>query len=145
MSSVAASSRPGSFIVIAVFALLWNLLGVAVFLMQIAMSPEQLAALPDAQRQVYEATPGWINIAFALAVFGGVLGALGLLLRRRWAVRMFLLSLLALVVQVVASFTVTPAWQLLGASALVMPVLLLVIAIALYAYSRRAAARGWLA
>lgn len=145
MSTVAASSRPASFIVIAVFALLWNLLGLAVFLMQIDMSPEQLAALADAQRQVYEATPGWVNIAFALAVLGGVLGGVGLLLRRRWAVRMFLLSLAALVVQVVSSFTVTPAWQLLGASALVMPVLLLVIAIALYAYARRAAARGWLA
>ena len=45
--------------------------------LQVNLSAEQLAAMTEAQRQVYEATPGWLNIAFAVAVFAGVLGALG--------------------------------------------------------------------
>ena len=76
------------------FALVWNLIGVAMWYLQVNMSADQLAAMTEAQRQVYEATPGWLNIAFAVAVFAGVLGALGMLLKKKWAATMFLLSLI---------------------------------------------------
>jgi hypothetical protein len=144
MNTVNSAVRPKSFWVVAVLALLWNLLGVAMFALQMMMTPEALAAMPAEQRQVYEATPSWLNIAFAAAVFGGVLGALGLLLKKRWAVPFFALSLIGLLVQVIATFVVTPAWQAYGLAGLVMPVLLIVIALLLLGYSRKAAARGWL-
>ncbi len=138
------SARPKSFWVIAIAALLWNLLGVAIFFLQVSATPETLAAMPAEQRQIYEATPVWLNIAFAVAVFGGVLGALGLLLKKRWAVTFFLISLLALLVQVVGAYAVTPMWQVHGPASLVMPVLLVAIALLLWVYSRKATIRGWL-
>ena len=144
MNTVNSAVRPKSFWMVAVLALLWNLLGVAMFAMQMMMTPEALAAMPAEQRQVYEATPSWLNIAFAVAVFGGVLGALGLLLKKRWAVLFFTLSLIGLLVQVIATFLVTPVWRAYGPAGLVMPVLLIVIALLLLGYSRKAAARGWL-
>ncbi len=144
MSTSTPPALPASFWIIATIALLWNLLGVAMFAMQVTMSPDAVAALPDAQRQVYEATPAWINVAFGVAVVAGVLGAVGLLLRRRWAGLLFALSLAALAVQVLGAYLVTPAWAGYGAAGLVMPVLLLVIATVLWAYARKAAARGWL-
>jgi hypothetical protein len=144
MTTAAAASRPVSFWIVAVLALLWNLLGVAMFCMQMAMTPEQLAAMPPEQRQIMEATPDWLQVAYAVAVFGGVLGAIGLLVKKRWASTFFLLSLVGLVVQCVGTFLVTPAWSVLGPSGLAMPILLLVIALFLLSYSRRAAARGWL-
>ena len=144
MNTVNSAVRPKSFWMVAVLALLWNLLGVAMFAMQMMMTPEALAAMPAEQRQVYEATPSWLNIAFAVAVFGGVLGALGLLLKKRWAVLFFTLSLIGLLAQVIATFLVTPVWQAYGPAGLVMPVLLIVIALLLLGYSRKAAARGWL-
>lgn len=138
------SARPKSFWVIAIAALLWNLLGVAIFFLQVSATPETLAAMPTEQRQIYEATPVWLNIAFAVAVFGGVLGALGLLLKKRWAVTFFLVSLLALLVQVVGAYSVTPMWQVHGPASLAMPVLLVAIALLLWVYSRKATIRGWL-
>lgn len=138
------SARPKSFWVIAIAALLWNLLGVAIFFLQVSATPETLAAMPTEQRQIYEATPVWLNIAFAVAVFGGVLGALGLLLKKRWAVTFFLVSLLALLVQVVGAYSVTPMWQVHGSASLAMPVLLVAIALLLWVYSRKATIRGWL-
>ncbi|KAF1694583.1 hypothetical protein CSC64_03995 [Pseudoxanthomonas koreensis] len=129
---------------VAILALVWNLIGLAMFWMQVTMDSARLATLPAPQQQVYLATPGWVNVAFAFAVIGGVLGALGLLLRRRWAVPMFQVSLLGLLVQFVGAYLVTPAWQAYGAAGLAMPVLLLVIALALLFYSRRCTARGWL-
>lgn len=145
MNTHVAVPRPRSFWIIAVLALLWNLVGIAMFYMQIAMTPEQLAAMPAEQRAVYDATPSWLNAAFAVAVFGGALGALGLLLGKRWAVPMFLLSLLGLLVQMLGAYAVTPAWSAYGAAGLAMPILLVAIAVFLWLYSRKAAARGWIA
>jgi len=122
---------------IAVAALIWNLLGLMAFVMQVSMRPEQVAALPAADRAVHDATPAWLTIAFALAVGGGVLGSIGLVLRQRWAVAAFTVSLAALVVQIAGGYLVTPAWQASGAAGAVFPALLLAIGIALLWYARR--------
>ncbi|MCL1634777.1 hypothetical protein M2650_09055 [Luteimonas sp. SX5] len=144
MNATAATARPTSFWVIAVAALLWNLLGLAMFYLQVNMSPEQLATMTPEQRQVYEGTPGWLNIAFGVAVVSGVLGAIGLLIKKKWAVALFLISLIAVVVQMAGAFAATPAWAVYGAAGLIMPVVVLVIALLLWRYSGKAAARGWL-
>lgn len=137
--------RSLGFWLIGVFALVWNLIGVAMWYLQVNMSAERLATMTDPQRQVYEATPGWLNIAFAVAVFAGVLGALGLLLKKRWAGTMFLLSLIALLVQLIGAYVVTPAWAAYGPVGLIMPAVLLLIALFLLWYANKAQARHWLA
>ena len=126
------------------FALVWNLLGVAMWYLQVNMSAERLALMTEPQRQVYQATPGWLDVVFAVAVFAGVLGGVGLLLKKRWAATMFLLSLVAVLVQMIAAYVVTPAWAAYGPTGLVMPVVLVVIAGFLLSYANKARARGWL-
>ncbi len=130
-TTTVAPKRSLGFWLTGVFALVWNLIGVAMWYMQVNMSADQLAAMTEPQRQVYEATPGWLNIAFAVAVFAGVLGALGLLLKKRWAGTMFLLSLIALLVQMIGAYVV-------------MPAVLLLIALFLLWYANKAQARHWL-
>jgi hypothetical protein len=105
--------------------------------MQVSMSPEQVAALPAADRAVYDATPSWLTAAFALAVGGGVIGSVGLLLRQRWAVTAFTVSLLALVIQIAGGYLMTPLWQATGVAGAVLPALLLAIGVALLLYARR--------
>lgn len=118
-------------------ALLWNLIGLSAFVMQLLMTPEQVAALSPGDRAVHEATPSWLMVAFGLAVVAGVLGSVGLLLRRRWAVPCFAVSLAALVVQVAGAYLVTPLWQASGIGGAIMPAVLLVIAVLLLRYARR--------
>src|SRR5690606_29127230 len=65
MNTTPSAARPGWFRVVAVLLLLWNLLGLWMFWSQYTMSPAQLAALPEAQRGLFEAMPGW-----AWAVYG---------------------------------------------------------------------------
>jgi hypothetical protein len=139
-----ATSVPVSYRVISVLALLWNLTGVAMFFMQTRMTAAQIAELPEAQRVVYEAMPSWLAIFYGLAVFGGAAGSLGLLLRRRWAMPLFAVSLAAVLVQMIAIYVVTPAWQASGVSGLPMTLLITGIAAFLFWYARRASARGWL-
>lgn len=139
-----ATNVPVSFRVVSVLALLWNLIGVVMFCLQTRMTPEQIAALPEQQRVVYEAMPAWLAIFYGIAVFGGALGALGLVLRKRWAMPLFALSLAAVLVQMIALYVVTPAWDASGASGLPMTLLIVGIAVFLFWYARRASARGWL-
>ena len=132
------------FWIVAVVALLWNAFGVLMFWQNLTMTPEALAALPDAQRQVTEARPDWTFVPFAIGTIAGVLGALGLLLRRRWAVPVLLLSVLGIAVLFAAVYALTPVWALMGASGAVFPLLLVVIGALLWGYARRASRRGWL-
>ncbi|MGH8032991.1 MAG: hypothetical protein ACREO8_11675 [Luteimonas sp.] len=133
-----------SFRAIAIVALLWNLIGVAMFYLQVTMSAETLAALPAEQRVVYETAPAWIDIAFAVAVFGGVFAALALLLRSRLAVPLFAVSLLALLVQLGAVYALTPAFAASGVGGLALPAALVLLGAVQLWYARRARARGWL-
>ncbi|NZA26963.1 hypothetical protein H0E84_11275 [Luteimonas sp. SJ-92] len=135
---------PTTFWVVAALALVWNLIGVAMFFLQTNMGPEQIAALPPEQQQIYAVMPAWLDIPYGVAVFGGVLGSLALLLRRRWAVAAFAVSLLAVVVQMAGVYALTPAWAVSGASGLPMTLLIVAIAGFLVWYANRAAARGWL-
>lgn len=143
-TTTVAPKRSLGFWITGLFALVWNLIGVAFWYMQTNMTAERLAMMSESDRQIYEATPGWLNIAFAVAVFGGVLGALGLLLKKRWAGTMFLLSLIALLVQMIGAYVVTPAWAVYGPAGLVMPAVFVLIAMFLLWYANKAQARGWL-
>ncbi|MCW4456575.1 hypothetical protein OK348_17495 [Flavobacterium sp. MXW15] len=140
-TAVAVPRRHG---VIATLILLWNVLGLTMFWLQLGMSPEAVAALPAPQRAVYEATPALVNIAFGVAVVAGLLGALGLLLRRGWALPCFVLSLLAVLVQIGTTYAATPAWEAYGPAGLVMPVVLVVVGLLQIRYARNARVRGWL-
>jgi len=79
------SARPKWYTPVAVVALLWNLIGVTAYLFDVTMSPEAIARLTPAQRALYEARPLWFVTAYAIAVWSGTAGALGLVLRKRWA------------------------------------------------------------
>lgn len=143
MTGLPAPASGRVYWIVAVLALAWNMAGVVMFYLQVSISDEALAALPVAQQRVYEATPGVLNAAFGLAVFGGVAGALALLLRRRLAVLMFALSLGGLLVQVLLAYVATPAWEAYGPAGLLLPGVL-VVAIALLRYAMQCARTGLL-
>ncbi len=137
-------NAPTSFWIISGVFLLWNLMGVMAFFMQVTMGPEALAALPDAERALYEATPAWANAAFGLAVFAGALGSLFLLLRKAWALPALVASLVGIAVQLFHAFALSDAFQVLGAGGLVMPVLVTVGGISLLLFARSARSRQWI-
>ena len=137
-------STPTWFKVVAVLALLWNLLGCLAFFSDLRISPEDLAKLPEAQQALYAARPGWAVAATALAVFGGALGSIGLLMRKRWALPVFVLSLLGILVQDFGLFVLADGASLAGTVAVVMQAVVLAVGIALILLSRKGIARGWL-
>ncbi len=139
-----ASKCPLSFWLVVGLALLWNLFGLFSFYSHFTATPAVIASWPEAQQQVAAATPRWIYAAFAVATIGGVLGSLGLLLRKRWAVPVLLLSLVAIVVQFGSVYALTPAWALSGIGGAILPLCIALFGLFLWWYAGKAAARGWL-
>ncbi|MDH3337217.1 MAG: hypothetical protein OEM76_05270 [Gammaproteobacteria bacterium] len=90
MSEKTVVSIHWSFWVIGVVGLIFNLLGCINFLSQ--MNAETVASMPEIYRTIAESRPAWGTAAFALAVFGGLLGCLLLLLRKSVALYVFVAS-----------------------------------------------------
>jgi len=128
-----------SFWTIGVVALIWNLMGVMNFFMQ--MNADALAAMPESYRAIIESRPAWITGAFAIAVFGGALGCVLLLLRKSAAYYLFIASLIGVVVQLVHTLGV--ASGSIGVGAFVGVGAALVVAAFLIWYSRQAKSKGW--
>lgn len=146
---------PVWFTVVAIIALLWNLLGSAAYLwmtwlMPQMITPEVLSTLPEAERAVMEAQlamqavmPAWATSAFALAVFGGLLGSFFLLIRKNFAIILFTVSLAGLLVQTYYSYGIAGAYDILGIAAVIQSVVILLIAVFLLWVANKAKAEHW--
>ncbi len=129
----------GSFWIIGVVALIWNVMGVINFIVQ--MNPDVLTAYRESERAIVEGRPVWATGGFAIAVFGGVLGCLLLLLRKSAAYYLFIASLLGVIVTMTHTLGVGIDFglgEILGI--ILMP---LVVAAFLIWYSKQARSKGW--
>jgi hypothetical protein len=135
---------PGWYWPVALAALLWNGFGCFMYLSQVGMDSAQLAKLPAVQQEVWRAMPGWAVGAYAVAVWAGLLGGVGLLLRRRWARLAFAASLLGVIAQFGWTFLGTPILERMGPSAAAFPAFIFLVVALLLRFSGLAAKRGWL-
>ena len=140
------SNKPGAaFWIVAVLALLWNAMGVMRYLQQAYNSESFRELFNEEQLALIDSTPAWVTGVFAVAVFAGLIGCILLLVRKKWAIMTFLISLLAVLVQMGNSFFLTDAVEVFGTvEAIVMPIIVIAIAVFLYWWSKRCAAKGWI-
>lgn len=132
------------FWIVSAVMLLWNGLGVMVYIQDATLSSAALQAMPDAERALRLSRPAWATAAFAVAVFGGTAGCLLLLLRHRFALPVLVLSLLGVVVQMTHAFLIADSIAVYGPGSLIMPAMVLAGALFLVWFARRARRRGWL-
>ena len=85
-----------SFWIISVLMLIWNLMGCINFFVQ--MNPDMVASYQETEQAIIQDRPIWATAAFAIAVFGGALGCLLLMLRKSIAFYLFIASLLGVLV-----------------------------------------------
>ena len=139
------STTPKWFMPVAIVALLWNAAGCAAYLADVTMSADDLAKLDQGQQALYAARPAWAVAAFAVAVWGGAAGSLGLVLRKAWAQPLLWLSLAGLLIQDAALFGLTSVVSQSGPSVLVIQGLVCAVAVGLVLLARHAARQRWLA
>jgi len=135
---------PNWFSIVAIIALVWNVLGLIAFIGHIMMTPESIAELPKAQQALYINTPLWATGAFATAVIGGTLGCVYLILKKSVANILFVISLIGILVNDYYSFFMLDAVSIYGVQGLIMPILVLVIAIALILLTSKAQENAWI-
>ena len=139
------TNKPATwFWVVSAIALVWNAMGVIAYIAQVTMSAEALQALPENERVLLQSIPTWATVAFAIAVWGGVLGSALLLMRKTWAAPVFIVSFLGILIQIVHSFFMSNSIEVYGPGGMVMPVMVLVFGAFLIWFSRKATENGWL-
>ena len=132
------------FYVISTMALVWNLMGVFNYLVQVLMSDEVLASLPKDQQLLYQDVPAWVTAAFAVAVFSGTLGAVFLLLKKKVASTFFILSFVGIVTQMSYGLLLDEKTDNYGPLGLLMPLMIIAVGAYLIWYSKKAKENRWL-
>jgi len=144
MSENNESTVPKWFSIVAILALVWNLMGVVAYLMRAYRSDESVAALPEAEQAYLEAVPAWATAAFAFAVWGGALGSLALVLKKAWAYPVLIISVLGIAAQTIHSFFMANAMEIYGMMSLIMMIITLAIGLYLAWLARSAKEKGWI-
>ena len=129
-------------------SLVWNAFGGYDYWMTRTRNTDYLKEMlpgsdPNALLAYIDSFPIWAQIGWGLGVWGAILGSILLLMRSRWAVLSFGLSLLGAVLSL--------GYQLLGppapaamteGMAAAFPYVIIAIAVALYYYAHRQRAKG---
>ncbi|NCP11666.1 MAG: hypothetical protein GW859_06890 [Sphingomonadales bacterium] len=144
MQDFTTTKPPSWYWLVAALALVWNLFGVMAYIAQVTMPAAISEAMTAAERAAVAAQPAWYVGAFAIAVFGGTLGCLLLLLRRRWAVWALALSLAAIIVQQLYYWVLTDVGAGMAGWELGISLLIPVVAALLLWIAVRADRHGWL-
>ena len=140
-----AKKPPPWYWVVSGLALVWMLFGVMALIADFMMDEAALAQMSEAQQQLYASRPQWLFVVYAVALFSGLAGAIGLLMRKAWAIPALAISLGAVVIQFGYTFLVMDAIRLLGAAAaLTFPIVIFVIGVALLWFAMHSRKSGWI-
>ena len=143
MNEKAVGGVHWSFWAIGTVALIWNVMGIMNFFWQ--MNVDTLAAMPELHRSIAESRPAWATGAFAIAVFGGALGCLLLLLRKSAAFYLLIASLIGVIVQIIPSLGMTGSTIDFRFFDILLTILMpLAVAVFLIWYSKQAESKGWI-
>jgi hypothetical protein len=134
---------PRSFWAIGVVALIWNVMGFLNFFGK--MNPGVVSSMPKSHRAIIEGRPVWGTGGFAIAVFGGAIGCLLLLLRKSAAFYLFIASLLGVIVTMIHTIGLAGSKFAFSPFEIFMMILMpLVVAAFLIWYSKQAEKKGWI-
>ena len=145
MSKNATTKPPVWFWIVSVLALLWNLMGVMNYLGSTFMKEALKAEMTPEQVNLMESTPAWVTAAFAIAVWFGAAGCIGLLLRKKWAKSALGMSLIGILVQTGYGFFMTNATEVYGQTeAFIIPLMVIFIGILLIFFARLSERKLWI-
>jgi len=148
MATAAESRTPTHLWIVGVVSLLWNSFGAYDYTMTRMRNAEYIAGMmpgvdPNALFAWVDAFPMWADAAWALGVWGSFAGSILLLLRNRWAVWSFGVSLAGAIVSFGYQFAgAEPMPGDAGAMGTIMPIVIILVVAALFAYSRAMEKKG---
>lgn len=146
MASSFENKPPVWFWVVAVVLLLWGAMGCYACYAQFTMGADSWGdpANIDYDRALYASLPAWYNYVYAAAVGFGLLGTVALLARKAVARPLYIVSLIAVIVQFGYALLATDMVAHKGAAATVpFPVFIAAVAVFEIWLAGYATRRGW--
>jgi hypothetical protein len=129
--------------VVGIGSLLWNLVGATDFVMTQTRNKAYMSGFTPTQLDYYYHIPAWVVATWGIAVWGAVLGSILILLRRRRAAHLFVVSTICMVLTDINSFVLSDGLKVMGgASALIFAAVIFVIGVLLLVYARSMGKRG---
>ena len=119
---------------VGILALLWNAFGCFDFTMTATRNEAYLAPYPQEMLDYWFAMPWWVWGVWVMGVFGGFFGAVALLLRSSWAVKLFAVSLLGAVISLVTGMMDADAPKMEGTEVFSYVIIAIALIQLVYAY-----------
>ncbi|MBC6980653.1 hypothetical protein [Caulobacter sp. 17J80-11] len=118
----AGAKTPWHLWAVGVISLLWNAYGGYDFVASLTQGEAyfRAAGMTDAQIAYFNAMPGWMMVPWAMGVWGSVAGSVLLLLRMRWALHAFVVSLVGLSTSLVYTYLLSNGGSVMGGSHLIL-------------------------
>ena len=98
MAATARAGTPAHLWIVGIASLLWNAMGCFDYFMTMTANPSWMSQFTAEQVAYWDGLPTWTDATWAIGVWGGLAGALLLLMRSRHAVLAYVLSLIGSVV-----------------------------------------------
>jgi hypothetical protein len=112
------------------------------YLMTQTQNASYMESFTPEQLEFFYGFPTWVVAFWALAVWGGVLGVVLLLLKKRLAVPVLLISFLSMVITAVHNFLLSNGMEIMGSTGAIFSVAIFFIALGLWLYARAMARQG---
>jgi len=137
-----AAKPPWHLWVVGIVGVLWNAVGAMDYTMTQTRNEAYLKAVTPEMLAFIYSVPSWVVAAWAIGVWGGVVGMLLLLLRKRAAVPVLLASLVGATLTFVYDYLLSEGIEVMGSSGMAFAGMIIVIALSLYWYARVMRRRG---
>jgi nitrate reductase gamma subunit len=135
------TSTPWHLWAVGVVGLLWNGYGGYDYVMTQTNNAAYLAQFTADQRAYFDSFPIWMEVIWAVGVWGAVLGSVLLLLRSKWAFHAFLASLIAFAVSVVYG-QMSGGSAVMGTTGVVFSAAIFLLGLGFVTYSRMMTRKG---
>lgn len=128
---------------VGILGFLWNSMGALDFVMTQTKNEAYMSNFTAEQLAFFYGFPSWVILAWAIAVWGSLIGTIFLLLRNRLAVILFSISLIAMLVTTIHNYGLSNGLQVIGDTfSLAFTGIIFVIAVFLYFYSSSMKRKG---
>jgi hypothetical protein len=137
-----ATKAPVHLWIVGVLAVLWNAIGCFDYYATQSKLESYMSQFTPEQLEYFYGFPMWVDAAWAIAVWGSLLASIGLLLRKTWAVWLFGLAILGMVVTTVYNFVLSDGMAIMGREAAIFTAVIWAIALFLFFYAKAMARKG---
>lgn len=143
-SEIHGGKTPWHLWAVGIVAILWNAYGCLDFTMTQLQGEVWLRAMKmtEAQIAAFAAMPAWTHVAWAVGVWGGALGGVLLLLRRKWALPAFIASFAGFLAGLLHVYVLEPEASLMPEGVWAMQLVIGTACVLFILYAWRQSRRG---